>query len=119
MTGARNKLWTCPFHLAHPRARRPRLGRSAEVLDLGCEGHPAWTNMVRTVFRPRGEEERAPPGERPDRRLQGGGYTQPAGTRLRSQPCGLMMQASDHGHLDDSALVGVLHRSWLRGVLLQ
>ena len=30
-----------------------------------------------------------------------------------------MMQASDHGYLDDAALVGVLHRSWLRGVLLQ
>src|SRR5437867_1158580 len=119
MTGARNRLWTCPFHLAHPRARRPRLGRSAEVLDLGCERHPAWTNMVRTVFRPRGEEERAPPGERPDRRLDGGGYARQAGTRLRSQPCVLMMQASDHEHLDDSALVGVLHRSWLRGVLLQ
>jgi len=29
------------------------------------------------------------------------------------------MQASDHGDLDDSALVGVLHRSGLRGVLLQ
>jgi hypothetical protein len=29
------------------------------------------------------------------------------------------MQASDHGYLDDSALVGVLHRSGLRSVLLQ
>jgi hypothetical protein len=30
-----------------------------------------------------------------------------------------MMQASDHGHLDDSTLVGALHRSRLRCVLLQ
>src|SRR6516164_9716045 len=30
-----------------------------------------------------------------------------------------MMQASHHGYLDDSALVGALHRCRLRGVLLQ
>jgi hypothetical protein len=30
-----------------------------------------------------------------------------------------MMQASDHGHLDDSTLVGALHQSRLRCVLLQ
>ena len=30
-----------------------------------------------------------------------------------------MMQASDHGYLDDAALVGVLHRSGLRCVLVQ
>ena len=38
---------------------------------------------------------------------------------LRRLACVPMMQASDHGYLDDSALVGVLHRSGLRGVLLQ
>jgi hypothetical protein len=30
-----------------------------------------------------------------------------------------MMEAADHRRLDDSAFVRVLHRSWLRGVLLQ
>ena len=30
-----------------------------------------------------------------------------------------MMQASDHGYLDDAALVGVLHESRLRGVLVE
>ena len=30
-----------------------------------------------------------------------------------------MMQASDHGHLDDFALVGALHRSGLRCIFLQ
>jgi hypothetical protein len=30
-----------------------------------------------------------------------------------------MMEASDHGGLDDPAVVKALHRSWLRGVLLQ
>jgi hypothetical protein len=30
-----------------------------------------------------------------------------------------MMQASDHGYLDDPALVGVLHESRLRGVLVE
>jgi hypothetical protein len=29
------------------------------------------------------------------------------------------MQASDHGHLDDFALVGALHRSGLRCIFLQ
>jgi hypothetical protein len=28
-----------------------------------------------------------------------------------------MMEAADHGRLDDSAFVESLHRSWLRGVL--
>jgi hypothetical protein len=28
-----------------------------------------------------------------------------------------MMEASDHGYLDDAVLVGVLHESRLRGVL--
>ena len=30
-----------------------------------------------------------------------------------------MMEAADHGCLDDSAFVKPLHPSWLRGVLLQ
>src|SRR4029453_3675382 len=30
-----------------------------------------------------------------------------------------MMQASDHGYLDDAALVGMLHESRLRGVLVE
>ena len=30
-----------------------------------------------------------------------------------------MMEAADHRRLDDSAFVESLHRSWLRGVLLQ
>jgi hypothetical protein len=32
---------TCPFHLAHPGARRTGGGRSSEALDLCCEGHPS------------------------------------------------------------------------------
>ena len=75
--------------------------------------------MVRADFTPTAEEERAPRGESTDRQLQCGRYTQPAGTILRSPPRVLMMQASDHGHLDDSTLVGALHRSRLRCVLLQ
>jgi hypothetical protein len=30
-----------------------------------------------------------------------------------------MMEAAGHGRLDDPAVVKVLHRSWLRGVLRQ
>jgi Amidohydrolase family len=75
--------------------------------------------VVRADFTPSVEEERAPRGESTDRQLQCGRYTQPAGTILRSPPRVLMMQASDHGHLDDSTLVGALHRSRLRCVLLQ
>jgi hypothetical protein len=75
--------------------------------------------VVRADFTPSAEEERAPRGESTDRQLQCGRYTQPAGTILRSPPRVLMMQASDHGHLDDSTLVGARHRSRLRCVLLQ
>ena len=41
------------------------------------------------------------------------------GRILRRLACVPMMQASDHGYLDDAALVGVLHRSGLRCVLVQ
>jgi hypothetical protein len=41
------------------------------------------------------------------------------GRILRRLACVPMMQASDHAYLDDAALVGVLHESRLRGVLLQ
>jgi hypothetical protein len=30
-----------------------------------------------------------------------------------------MMEAADHGRLDDATPVGMLHRSWLRGVLVE
>src|SRR5438309_359009 len=39
----------CPFHLAHPGLGGPGCGRSADALGLGCEGQPAWTNVVRGV----------------------------------------------------------------------
>ena len=42
-----------------------------------------------------------------------------AGRRLCCSARVPMMEASDHGGLDDPAVVKVLHRSWLRGVLLQ
>src|SRR2546422_11382273 len=54
-----------------------------------------------------------------DRRLPRDGYTLQDGTILRRLACVAMMEPANHGHLDDSALVGVLHRSRLRGVLLQ
>src|SRR4030095_17079552 len=41
------------------------------------------------------------------------------GRILRRLACVPMMQASDHGYLDDAALIGVLHRSGLRCVLVQ
>jgi hypothetical protein len=75
--------------------------------------------VVRADFTPSAEEERAPRGKSTDRQLQCGRYTQPSGTILRSPPRVPMMQASDHGYLDDAALVGALHRSRLRGVLRQ
>jgi hypothetical protein len=80
---------------------------------------PAWTNVVHADFTLSVEEEQAPPDESTDRQLQCARYTQEAGTILRSPPRVAMMEAADHGRLDDSAFVESLHRSWLRGVLRQ
>ena len=106
-----------PFHqpIQVPEDRRRP---SSDAVDLCSEGHPARTNVVRADFTPTAEEERAPRGESTDRQLQCGRYTQPAGTILRSPPRVLMMQASDHGHLDDSNWLGAPPVR-LRSVLLQ
>jgi hypothetical protein len=45
--------------------------------------------------------------------------TAPADRSLRRSPTVAMMEAADHGHLDDSAFVKALYPSWLRGVLRQ
>ena len=72
-----------------------------------------------TGFQTQSGREQEPPGEHTDRRRQRGRYTQQAGAILRSQPRVPMRQTPDHGHLDDPAPVGALHRSGLRSVLLQ
>jgi hypothetical protein len=48
-----------------------------------------------------------------------GRYPPQAGRTLRRLPRVAMMEAADHRGLDDPAFVKALHRSWLRGVLLQ
>jgi hypothetical protein len=117
--GHRTPRGRCPFHLAHPGTWRTGGGRSSNALDLCSDGHPRRDQRGSCGFQPSVEEERAPRGESTDRQHQCGRYTQQAGGILRSPPRVLMMQASDHGHLDDSTLVGALHRSRLRCVLLQ
>jgi hypothetical protein len=103
----------CPFRLTHPSVRRTGCGRSSSALGLGSEGHPAWTQRVPCeVSDARAEEDR---GES----LQGGRYTPRAAGILCHQPAVPMMEAPDHGRLDDPALIRTLHESRLRGVLLQ
>jgi hypothetical protein len=86
---------------------------------LAPKGHPAWTHVFRVVFQ-------TPGGRRPRRSALTGRPepsvwpVPPAGrTVLRRLARVTMMEASDHGGLDNPAVVKVLHRSWLRGVLLQ
>jgi hypothetical protein len=86
---------------------------------LGSEGHPAWTNVFRVEFQTQG-------GGRPRRTaLTGRPATSArrvhpaAGRILRRLACVAMMEAADHGRLDDPALVEALRQSRLRGVLLQ
>src|SRR5262249_54517700 len=62
-----------------------------------------------------GEEGgRRRPGEDAKPALQRRRSTERAEATLRSQPCVPVMQASDHGHRNDTAVVGAIHRPRLR-----
>jgi ABC transporter substrate binding protein len=100
----------CPFRLTRPGVQRTGCGRSSGAPALAPKGHPAWTRQA--------EEER---GEPLTGRPEPSAWPVPPADRtvLRRLAHVTMMEAADHGGLDDPAVVKVLHWSWLRGVLRQ
>jgi hypothetical protein len=85
---------------------------------LAPKGHPAWTHVFRVVFQTLGGRRPRRTADRPTGAFRVAGPPPAGRTVLRRLARVTMMEASDHGGLDDPAVVKVLHRSWLRGVLL-
>ena len=110
---------TCPFRLTRPGVRRTGCGRSSAALGLGSEGPRVDLRVPCGASDARRRKTEANRADRPIGDSRVAGPPQPAGWILRRLARVAMMEAADHGGLDDPALVEALHRSRLRGVLLQ